>query len=163
MSETVDRQARQAQLLRVLEQEKSNFSKFEEHERIKTEAWQDELVMLKCRVQNQYELLALPGGDSIAVRTCLTEAEEGKLSDLFIRAFGKQDSSAPYELIELCTANPHITAEWLKANPSEFSTQDMLDVLYGYLERKQAMRQETANRVMAIASFRIQRDRKESS
>jgi len=153
---------KQAQLLAVLEQEKPNFSKFEEHERIKSQAWTEEIGMLKRRVEKRFEMLELPGGDSIAVRTCLTESEEARLGELFLRTFGKRDTDAPYELIELCTANPMITAEWLKSNPDEFATQDLLDVLYGYLERKQQMRQEQADRVMAIASFRIKRGGEES-
>lgn len=151
-----------AQLLRVLEQERPNFSKFEEHERVKSEAWADELGMLRRRVERRFEMLELPGGDSIAVRTCLTENEEARLGDLFVRTFSGKDTDAPYELIELCTANPQITAQWLKENPDEFATQDLLDVLYGYLERKQQMRQEQADRVMAIATFRIKRDGQKS-
>jgi hypothetical protein len=153
---------KQAQLLRVLEEERPNFSVFEEYDRIKTEAWDSELDMLKRRVESRFEMLELPGGDSIAVRTCLTESEEARLGDLFLRTFSGKDTDAPYELIELCTANPRITAQWIKENPDEFATQDLLDVLYGYLERKQQIRQEQADRVRAIASFRIKRDGEES-
>jgi hypothetical protein len=158
MATAAERQARNEQLLRVLEQEKPNFSKFEEHEVQKAEAWSGELAMLRRRVKTRFETLPLPGGDSIAVRTCLTESEEAHLAELFVKIFGKGDQDAPYEVIELCTANPEITEEWLRANPDAFAVQDLLDVLYGYLERKQALRQEAADRVRRIVSFRIERD-----
>ena len=148
---------KQAQLLSVLEQEKSNFHVFDDHEKIKCEAWSNELSMLRRRVETRFEMLEIPGGDAIAVRTCLTEKEEDELGELLTRAFVKGDKDAPYEIIEMCTANPCITAQWLKENPDEFSTQDFLAVLYGYIDRKQEIRQEMADRVMKIASFRVKR------
>jgi hypothetical protein len=161
---------KQQELLDVLNKERHNFSKFDEYDAqkakdvsLKAEAWAEEISMLKQRVKNNYELLELPGGDVIAIRTCLTEREEEQMGELFTRAFAKGDTSAPYELIELCTANPNITADWLKSHPDEFATQDLLDVLYGYIERKQELRQETADRLMRIASFRIKRDGPKSS
>lgn len=154
---------KQAQLLAVLEQEKPNFHVFDDHEKVKCEAWSNELSMLRRRVETRFEMLELPGGDCIAVRTCLTEAEEDRLGELLNRAFVKGDKDAPYEIIELCTANPCITAQWLKDNPEEFSTQDFLTVLYSYIERKQEIRQEMADRVMKIASFRVKRDGQSSS
>jgi hypothetical protein len=153
---------RKAQLMEALNHERPNFRLFQDHDAQKQEMWQDELAMLKRRVETRVESLELPGGDSIAVRTGLTENEERRLTELFVKVFGKGDQDAPYELIELCTANELITAEWLRANPDAFSVQDMLGVLYGYLERKQQLRQEAADRVRSIASFRLKRAGDES-
>ena len=54
------------------------------------------------------------------------------------------------EIIELVTANPMITAEWLKENPSRFATQDVLVASIGYYARMG----ERVERAARARSFR---------
>ena len=114
-----------------------------------------EIDMLERRITEQVEYLLLPGGDSIAIRTCFTETEETELRGLLEKtAVG--DKAARNEFLAKITHNPIITAEWLTQNPDKIAVQDLLDVMYGWLEARKAKREDLAQRLKDLATFRGQ-------
>ena len=117
----------------------------------------DTIAMLERRVHEEPapEYVALRGGDYIAIRTCLSDAEEREAAKLLIEWVSKRRPEAAYELVELVTVDGRITKKWLTENPDKFATGDFLEVLLGYFEKNEDSIRQRAERVARTISFRL--------
>jgi hypothetical protein len=143
------------QALEILKRHEPEFAQFKvkkDQDLLRAAA---EIDMLERRITEQVEYLTLPGGDSIAVRTCFTETEETELVALMNKT-GTGDRGARNEFLAKIIHNPIITAAWLSEHPDKLAIQDLLDVMYGWLEIRKQKREELAQRLMDLASFRGQ-------
>ena len=127
--------------------------------------WDAEIATLERRTRTEIEEIDLGNGDTIAVWSCLS-ADETRLLGYLQKAqveiaggrnpndLSEEDAEAlddvQREIIELVTANPVITAEWLRANPERFATQDVLVASIGYYARMG----ERVERAARARSFR---------
>lgn len=144
-----------AEAKKVLREARPLFEERAKRELAEKERWQKEIEMLERRVHNEFVPVDLGNGDTIALRTCLSEKEEIKLKSLLNR-WEKGDEKAAYEIVALVTANELITADWLKKNPDKFAVSDLLNVLFGMLEQRAAHHRETLARVKALTNFRTE-------
>lgn len=112
-----------------------------------------EIDMLQRRVHEQADYLPLPGGATIAIRSCYTQAEEDRARDLLVKT-GSGDVRARNEFLELVTQNPLITADYIEANPDKVAVQDLLDVMLGWLEDRKRKREDLARRLKDLRTFR---------
>jgi hypothetical protein len=145
--------------------------------------WQNEIAMLESRVQDCYEDIDLGNGDTIAVRTALSEEESRRYNDLEeqknrfaqrlkelnkrktdpsvtpeenqqiydeIQGMVDEISTVAYQQIELVTANPLITTDWLLQNKDRWPSNDILAIMASFLEGNI---RERVNRVKNIQSF----------
>jgi hypothetical protein len=62
--------------------------------------------------------------------------------------------AARNEFVAKITHNPLITPDWLEANPDKLAVQDLLDVIYGWAETRKRKREELAQRLDDLKSFR---------
>lgn len=127
--------------------------------------WDAEIATLERRTRTEIEEIDLGNGDTIAVWACLSADETrllGYLQKAQVEIVGgrnpndlpEEDAEAldeiQREIIELVTANPMITARWLKENPGRFATQDVLVASIGYYARMG----ERVERAARARSFR---------
>lgn len=111
------------------------------------ERWANEINVLSNRVKNAIEEVELGDGDKIAIWARLSEAETKVLSRLQkmqmevarqgpVEELDEESTDAlndiQYQILELVTVNPIITAQWLHDNPEQFATQDLVAVSLGY-------------------------------
>ena len=59
-----------------------------------------------------------------------------------------------YQMLEIITANPAITAKYLKANPAKFSVADLTKILEGYQTASVETEADAKTRAAATKSFR---------
>jgi len=147
-----------AEAERILRSVEPQLKAFREAEKNR---WANEIAMLERRVKEEYQPVQLGNGDTIALRTCLSEKEEIKLSGL-IERWSQGDKKAAYEIVALVTANEFITVDWLKKNPDKFSVTDLLNVLFGMLEQRAQFHRETMERVRKLSTFRTEPARPKS-
>jgi len=120
--------------------------------------WQNEIAMLERRVHDCYEDVDLGNGDKIAVRTALSEEEMQEYGAIEQRKLqlDKNDpelSRLTYRQIELMTANPLITVEWLEENKDKWPVNDALTIMQAFLE---GIMRRMQNRVRDLQSFRTE-------
>lgn len=142
-----------AEAERVLKEAEPLFKERASREQPEKEKWAKEIAMLERRVHNEFVPVDLGNGDTIALRTCLSEKEEVKLKSLLLK-WEKGDEKAAYEIVALVTANELITSDWLKKNPDKFAVSDLLKVLFGMLEQRAAHHRDTLQRVKNLTNFR---------
>jgi hypothetical protein len=153
-----------AEAERILKEAEPLFKEREIREQAEKERWVKEIAMLERRVKEDHVDIDLGHGDTLAVRTCLSDEESGRLGDLYKTWFTplkKPDKNAiakrkevSYEIIELVTANPAITKDWLKSNPDKFATDDMVNAIFTWAELRQKRENERAQRLVSAVLFR---------
>jgi hypothetical protein len=147
-----------AALKSLLSQEKENFDLIRTETQNETKRWQREIATLERRVREESEDVDLGNGDLIAVRTCLSNAESQKIAALEEeRASLSPESDSvrldeiAYEILEIMTANPLLTAAWFRENPDKFAVSDMVRLTIGFYRARVAMK---SRGVRNAASFR---------
>lgn len=140
----------------MLKEHQPNFEKLRAADNAAKFKWQNEIAMLERRVHDCFEDVDLGNGDKIAVRTALSEEEMQEYSAIEKRKteLDKGDpelSLLTYRQIELMTANPFITAEWLEQNKNRWPVNDALTIMQAFLESILTRRM---NRVSDLQSFR---------
>jgi hypothetical protein len=136
------------------------------------ERWANEINVLSNRVKNAIEEVELGDGDKIAIWARLSEAETKVLSRLQkmqmevarqgpVEELDEESTEAlnviQYQILELVTVNPLITAQWLQENPEQFATQDLVAVSLGYYLKASTRAQGAAE----AKSFRRKSERTE--
>jgi hypothetical protein len=142
----------------MLKEHQPNFDRLKAAEAADSFKWQDEIAMLERRVHDCYEDVDLGNGDTIAVRTALSEEEMQEMNALEQRKteLEKKDpelSEITYRQLELMTANPYLTAQWFSENKAKWPVDAALAVLQSFLEHQISKR---INRVKDLQSFRDQ-------
>ena len=137
---------------RAFEEAKELIANFDAKKAEAGNKWIAEMALLKARVIAVTIPLPLPGGGSIEIRTQFSETEE-RLLDKTLRSLVAEPEGA-YWVTEIVTANPDITAEWLKTHPDDFATEDVLTAIYGFLEERDRARRDRADRLARLANFR---------
>lgn len=147
-----------AEIDQSLSQAQPLFERMDQKYNAATFKWQNEIAMLERRVHDCYEDVDLGNGDKIAVRTALSEEEMQEYGAIEQRKtdLEKNDpelSRLTYRQIELMTANPLITAEWLEANKDKWPVNDALVIMQAFLEGIMTRRM---NRVGDLQKFRTE-------
>ena len=142
----------------LLSEAKPQFKKMDQQYDAVAFKWQNEIAMLERRVSELYEDVDLGNGDKIAVRTALSEEEMQEYGLIEKRKTELENgdpeiSRITYRQIELMTANPHITADWLEQNKDKWPVNDAIVVMQAFLEGIVSRRM---NRVKDLQSFRDQ-------
>lgn len=120
--------------------------------------WEREIASLESRVHNESAEVDLGNGATIAIRLCLLESETDRV-DFLEKAIKVEKSDLERaqmasELIEIITANPLITKEWLMNNRDKYSPSDVALVLLGYMEVKLEERKAHFTRLQSAMDFR---------
>lgn len=146
-----------ARLGELLEKEKPAFDLMRADTAAQTQHWADEIAMLERRVQTETAEVDLGNGDVLLIRACISGAEGKRIQALEkerkeIGPEGDMDrlDEIAYEILEIVTANPRITADWLRANPGRFSVADMVTATMGWY-KSQVQR---AGEIAGAKSFR---------
>lgn len=147
-----------AEALEMLKKHQSNFDRIRAAENADNLRWQREIAMLERRVQSLYEEIDLGNGDTIAVRTALSEEEVDQLNEIEKRLKGEnlttdERNELAYQQLELLTANPYLTAEWFRTNRDKWPVMDGLEIILRFAESQMKRRKERFN---AIQQFRYQ-------
>ena len=147
-----------AEIEESLAQAQPLFQKMDQRYNAVTFKWQNEIAMLERRVHDCYEDVDLGNGDKIAVRTALSEEEMQEYGAIEQRKteLEKNDpelSRLTYRQIELMTANPLITADWLEENKHRWPVNDALTIMQAFLEGIMTRRM---NRVGDLQKFRTE-------
>ena len=142
----------------LLSEHKDQFQQMDQKYNAATFKWQNEIAMLERRVHDCYEDVDLGNGDKIAVRTALSEEEMQEYGAIEQRKtkLEKDDpelSRLTYRQIELMTANPLITADWLEENKHRWPVNDALVIMQAFLEGIMTRRM---NRVGDLQKFRTE-------
>lgn len=140
--------------------------KYPQHIEAENEKWQNEISALETRVKTNIIDIDIGNGDTIAIKGSLSEQDVRHIQALDKKRrlmsgdhtgnteYTEQDIDAltdiSYEILELVTANPYITKEWLRDNPDKFSSEDMMKVVIGYYENVEGR----LKRIDGIANFR---------
>jgi len=153
-----------AEAKRILKEATPLFEQRKITEQAERERWSHEIAMLERRVRDEYVEIDLGGGDTLAIRTALSEVESIKLGELYKQWFTpmkKPDKNAvtakkkvSYEIIALVTANPLITRDWLEQNPDRFSTDDAVHAIISYAEERQKRENDRARGLIETLTFR---------
>jgi hypothetical protein len=130
----------------------------------KLDEWAVELDILEKRTKEEFVTVYLDGErkqQPIKLKACLSDAESRKVGRI-LKAKDKLDldkdediekaNRYSAELIEIITANPNITKEWLldPANASKFSQTDLLVLCLSFFKATQ----DRAVEVAKVQSFR---------
>jgi len=147
-----------AEIDQSLSQAQPLFQKMDQRYNAAALKWQNEIAMLERRVHDCYEDVDLGNGDKIAVRTALSEEEMLEYGAIEQRKteLEKDDpelSRLTYRQIELMTANPLITADWLEENKDKWPVNDALAIMQAFLEGIMTRRM---NRVGDLQKFRTE-------
>ena len=147
-----------AEIDQSLSQAQPLFQKMDQRYNAATFKWQNEIAMIERRVHDCYEDVDLGNGDKIAVRTALSEEEMQEYGAIEQRKaeLEKQDpelSRLTYRQIELMTANPLITADWLEENKHRWPVNDALVIMQAFLE---GIMNRRMNRVGDLQKFRTE-------
>lgn len=142
----------------LLSEHQPQFQQMDQKYNAATFKWQNEIAMLERRVHDCYEDVDLGNGDKIAVRTALSEEEMQEYGAIEQRKteLEKDDpelSRLTYRQIELMTANPLITADWLEENKHRWPVNDALVIMQAFLEGIMTRRM---NRVGDLQKFRTE-------
>ena len=148
-----------AEAKRILKESEPLFEKRKVREQAEREKWASEIAMLERRVRDEYVEVDLGNGDTIALRTCLSEGEGKRIAklekdraglDLSAPESAEQADEIAFEILEIVTANPIITKSWLKKNRDKFALNDMLTVTFGWYDQQIAR----FRRIKDLKSFR---------
>ena len=148
-----------AEAKRILKESEPLFEKRKVREQAEREKWAGEIAMLERRVRDEYVEVDLGNGDTIALRSCLSEAEGKKIGRLEKERSGldmtnpensERADDIAFEILEFVTANPIITKTWLKKNRDRFAINDMLTVTFGWYDQQIAQ----FRRIKDLKSFR---------
>ncbi len=145
-----------AEALTLLRGHQPNFDKMQAAEILQQNRDLDEIAMLERRVNTLYEDVDLGNGDTIRVRTALSEEESVEYNTLQQRladATEEEKSEITYRQLEIMTANPLLTAEWFRDNQDKWPVNDALAVASGFLENQLQVRKD---RVANLQRFRNQ-------
>jgi len=151
-----------AEVQRILKEAEPLFEARNVREIAERERWAGEIALLERRVRTEYVEVDLGNGDTIALRACLSEAEGKKIQRLEKErtTLDLNDPKTParmdeiaYEILEIVTANPLITKEWLKKNRDRFAVSDMLAVTFAWYEQQA----DRVRRINSLRSFRPDR------
>lgn len=145
-----------AEALAMLRGHQSNFDLMSASEIIQQNRDLDEIAMLERRVNTLYEDVDLGNGDTIRVRTALSEEESVEYNNLQNRladATEEEKSEITYRQLEIMTANPLLTADWFRDNQDKWPVNDALSVAAGFLENQLQQRKD---RVGNLQRFRSQ-------
>jgi len=139
--------------------ESPTFKKMEEMTASEKAKWDQEIASLESRVYTEVVDYDLGNGTTIAIRVCLLDSEAKRLAELEklqLKSEDEEEKTAMVcEMIEIITANPNITKEWLMENRDKYSPVDIFDILFGYREVRLLERIEKVKRVQSSADFRI--------
>jgi hypothetical protein len=145
----------------ALKKAKPLFDKRDKALAVQTDKWQREIDMLERRVEEAYEDLDLPGGDTIAIRTCLSNPESKRLGELKqeqIKSDPVKDADRleelMYEILGTITANPLLTVDWFRQNEGKYAMVDAVTMSIGYYEKQVQQLRERNRKVKAAQSFR---------
>jgi len=160
-----------AEATRILKEAEPLFKERGVREQAEKERWANEIAMLERRVKEDYVDVDIGGGDMLAIRTCLSEPESAKLGELYKKWYTPADTpdkaaitrkkKVAYEIVELVTANPIITKEWLQDNPDKFATEDAVNAILSYMEQWHKRQNERAAQILETISFRAEQARPE--
>lgn len=130
------------------------------------EKWQKEISALESRVKTNFIDIDIGNGDTIAIKGSLSEQDvrhiqaldkdRKQISGTIANTgdYSEQDinelTDISYEILEIVTANPLITKEWLLQNPDKFSSEDMMKVVIGYYENVESR----LKNIDGVANFR---------
>ena len=153
-----------AALLKQIKESDPEIKQLRAHQAAKNRKWADEIAMLERRVKDEAEFVDLGHGDTLAIRTCLSDIESGRLGELYQswftplkdpdkNAIAKRKKIA-FEIIELVTANPMITQEWLEENRDKFATDDVVNAIFSWAELRQKRENKRAQRLVSAVLFR---------
>ena len=142
----------------ILDAHQEDFAKAKKQKVEEAERWEKEILSLESRITNEAVEIDLGNGASIAIRTCLLAREVERLDFLEKSQLAEEDSkkreAMACEMIEIITANPLITKEWLMDNRDKYSPADVLAILLGFLEVRLQERMEHVRRLQSAALFR---------
>lgn len=144
---------------RILKEAEPLFEERRVREEADRKRWASEIAMLERRVREETVDVDLGSGDTLAIRACLSEAEGKKIAKLEKerrdldpgepKAQARMDEIA-YEILEMVTANPLITKDWLKKNRDRFAVSDMLAVTFAWYQAQA----DRFRRINSARSFR---------
>ena len=144
---------------RILKEAEPLFEERRVREEADRKRWASEIAMLERRVREETVDVDLGSGDTLAIRACLSEAEGKKIAKLEKerrdldpedpKSQAKMDEIA-YEILEMVTANPLITKDWLKKNRDRFAVSDMLAVTFAWYQAQA----DRFRRMQDLKSFR---------
>lgn len=168
---------------RILAERKPHMDKMLGDIRKEKVAASETIAMLQRRTKTQTVDLVLEGGDTIRIYSRMSEADmkriesiENERLDLIQRAEEmtaalkkvtdvsqidpiRKEIDGLFEsagdcwlrVLAIVTVDPAITYGWLKQNPDMYSPEDIVDV---YLAYREARKQQIADRVKRVQSFR---------
>jgi hypothetical protein len=120
--------------------------------------WEREVATLQSRVYSAFVDVDIGGGDKIAVRTSLLDEEVKRMGQLENQRDTEKDPTKQEEIscemIEIITANPLITKDWLLTNKDKYSPSDLLSIILGYMEVRLRERAERIAGLRSAALFR---------
>jgi hypothetical protein len=120
--------------------------------------WDKEIAALESRVHTEVTEIDLGNGSSIAIRTCLSNPEIRRLNALETANNSEPDpqrkAEMAAEMLEIITASPLITKEWLMANLDKYSPSDVLRVLLGFREVRARAMVDHVERLRSASTFR---------
>lgn len=149
-----------ARLGELLEQEQPAFDLMREDSAAQARRWEAEIAMLERRVHDEIAEVDLGNGDSLLIRACISGAEGARIQALEKErkaldreADAERLDEIAYEILEIVTANPMITAEWLRTHKDQYSVVDMLAITMGWYTRQI----NRAGEIAGAESFREER------
>jgi hypothetical protein len=120
--------------------------------------WEREIATLQSRVLTANVEVDVGNGDKFAVRTSLLDSEVTRMETLEYQRDHETDADKQEEIscemLEIITANPRITKEWLLSNRDKYSPSDLLSILLGYMEVRLKEKAERIARLRSAALFR---------
>lgn len=138
--------------------QRGTFSEMEKMSSSDQAKWENEVAMLQMRVYTAHQDVDIGGGDTIAVRTSLLDSEVSRLEELERKKAVETDPEAQAaiscEMLEIITANPLITKDWLLNNREMYSPSDLLSILLGYMEVRLREKADMIARLQSAVSFR---------
>lgn len=148
-----------AEVNRILKEAEPLFEERRVREEAEKKRWAGEIAMLERRVREETVEVDLGGGDTLAIRSCLSESETKRIAKLEKerkeldpddpKSQARMDEIA-YEILEIVTANPLITRDWLKKNRDKFAVVDMLAATFAYYDAQA----DRFRRINSARSFR---------
>jgi len=168
---------------RILAERKPHMEKMRDDIRNEKVAASETIAMLQRRTKTQTVDLVLEGGDTIRIYSRLSEADMKRIeaieNERIDHIFCAEEKTAALKkvtdvsqidpirkeidrlfesagdcwlrVIAIVTVDPAITYGWLKQNPDMYSPEDIVDV---YLAYREARKQQIADRVKRVQSFR---------
>ena len=119
--------------------------------------WTREIANLERRTRTKIVDIDIGDGDTIAVRTHLSQRAMRRLGEIEREKRGTKDIDAQnelsYEELEIVTANPLLTRQWFRENQDNYPLNDMVTVIVGFYEAIADQQREKLRRVKSATSF----------